>query len=160
MWGCRTMKRLFLSALLFFALVVFLGACAILRGDFLLPAIHPEDLGKERPICTDCHEPKGEKIVYSRFNHTPLYADSHRQQAYKSERVCFMCHETAFCNDCHATRVELKPSLKDQTSTYRRLPHRGDYLSRHTIDGRIDPTSCYRCHGNPKTSATCVPCHA
>jgi hypothetical protein len=70
-----------------------------------------------------------------------------------------MCHQTSFCNDCHATRVELKPSERHKTETYRRMPHRGNYLARHRIDGRVDPTSCFRCHGNPKTARTCSPCH-
>jgi hypothetical protein len=26
------------------------------------------------------------------------------------------------------------------------MPHTGDYLSRHRIDGRLDPVSCRRCH--------------
>jgi len=28
------------------------------------------------------------------------------------------------------------------------MPHRGDYTVTHRIDGRLDPGSCYRCHGN------------
>jgi hypothetical protein len=70
-----------------------------------------------------------------------------------------MCHKQSACDECHGVWVELKPSLKDQTSNYRRMPHRGDYLSRHAIDGRINPASCYRCHGNPETARTCRPCH-
>jgi hypothetical protein len=70
-----------------------------------------------------------------------------------------MCHQQQFCDECHGVRVEEKPSAKNKTSTFRRTPHRGDYLSRHRIDGRVDPTSCFRCHGNPKTAETCAPCH-
>jgi hypothetical protein len=70
-----------------------------------------------------------------------------------------MCHQQSFCNDCHATYVELKPSIKNQDATYRRSPHRGDWLSRHRIEGSLDPTSCIRCHRNPKTATTCAPCH-
>jgi hypothetical protein len=33
--------------------------------------------------------------------------------------------------------------------------HRGDYVSRHTIDLHADPSSCRRCHG----SAFCDACH-
>ena len=28
------------------------------------------------------------------------------------------------------------------------LQHRGDYIVLHQIDGRLDPGSCFRCHGN------------
>jgi hypothetical protein len=70
-----------------------------------------------------------------------------------------MCHQPSYCDTCHGVGVELKPSLKNQTRTNRRMPHRGDYLSRHRIDGRMDPVSCLRCHANRKTAKTCRPCH-
>jgi hypothetical protein len=149
------------SALLWVAAsLTLLAACATLHGGLDLPDRHPEELpAGERPTCTECHDPSGESLNYEQFNHTAIFADTHRQQAYQNERVCSLCHQTSFCNDCHATRVELKPSIKNQTETYRRMPHRGDYLSRHRIDGRVDPTSCFRCHGNPKNAQTCIPCH-
>ncbi len=141
--------------------ILLLCACAALKGGYVFPPQHPPEaeLGDRRPLCTDCHEPRGENVAYERFNHTLYFAENHRQEAYQAEDLCSMCHARGFCNDCHATRVELKPSLKNQTDTFRRYPHRGDYLTRHRIDGRIDPTSCFRCHGNPKAAATCAPCH-
>lgn len=150
------MTKTILSTL---ALLALLCACASLRGREPLPTAHPMELEKGRPVCTECHETRGETVSFGRFNHTPYWGDNHRQEAYQNEPLCAMCHATSFCNDCHATRVELKPSIKEQGDTYRRLPHRGDYLSRHYIDGRIDPVSCFRCHGNPKAAATCRSCH-
>jgi len=142
-------------------LLLSMAACAALDSGLDLPQRHPSaaDLGEQPKMCTNCHDARGEKLAFGSFNHTATWMQTHRQQAYHYEEVCAMCHQTSFCNDCHATRVELKPSLKDQTETYRQTPHRGDYLSRHRIDGRIDPTSCIRCHGNPKTAKTCKPCH-
>ncbi len=141
--------------------LILLYACAAMDPGYEIPAQHPKDaeLGKRNPICTDCHDPAGAQMVYKRFNHTVYFAENHRHEAYQHERVCAMCHKQNFCDDCHAVRVELKPSLKNQTDNYRRMPHRGDYLTRHRIDGRIDPVPCYRCHGNPKTNKTCVRCH-
>ncbi|PLX95249.1 MAG: cytochrome C [Desulfuromonas sp.] len=141
-------------------LLLTLAACAALDSGSGIPLRHlsAEDLGQEPKTCTECHE-GAEPVSFSRFNHTATWGQSHRQQAYQQEAVCAMCHQTSFCNDCHATRVELKPSLKNQSETYRQTPHRGDYLSRHRIDGKVDPTSCFRCHGNPKTAKTCAPCH-
>ena len=138
-----------------------LAACAALDSGLELPQRHlsAEDLGQQPTRCTDCHDARGEKLAYGSFNHTATWLQTHRQQAYQQEAICLMCHQTSFCNDCHATRVELKPSQKNQAETYRQMPHRGDYLSRHRIDGRVDPTSCFRCHGNPKAAKTCVPCH-
>ena len=143
-------------------LVLALGvaACATLESGWTLPATHPSeaDLGARPTNCLDCHE-AGEGIAFQRYVHDVYWADTHRQASYQNAQVCAMCHQQSFCNDCHATRVELKPSLKEQGETYRRMPHRGDYLTRHRIDGRVDPTSCFRCHGNPKTAQTCARCH-
>jgi hypothetical protein len=139
--------------------LVGLGACATLQGSWRVPAQHPEELPAGRPSCIECHEARTEEFPYERFNHSIFFMENHRQEAKQAEQVCRMCHATSFCNDCHATRVELKPSERQQTENYRRMPHRGDYLTRHQIDGRVDPTSCFRCHGNPKTSRSCAPCH-
>jgi hypothetical protein len=38
------------------------------------------------------------------------------------------------------------------------MPHRGDYLGQHPIDGRVDPGSCVRCHGN-RNDGACIGSH-
>jgi hypothetical protein len=38
------------------------------------------------------------------------------------------------------------------------MPHRGEYLTRHQIDGRVDPGSCIQCHGN-RNDGSCGVCH-
>lgn len=151
--------------LFFIVLFISLGllaACTSIQRASRFPAKHPveADLGKRPPICIDCHDARSDEFVYEQFNHTVFFGEEHRQQAYRNEQVCSMCHQKDFCASCHATRLELKPSIKNQSDTFRRMPHRGDYLARHRIDGRVDPTSCFRCHGNPKTAATCVKCHS
>jgi len=142
-------------------LLMGLAACAALDNGLDLPQRHmsAEDLGQGTKQCTDCHDARGDKLAFGSFNHTADWLQTHRQRAYQQEQVCSMCHQTSFCNDCHATRVELKPSLRHQDETFRQMPHRGDYLTRHRIDGRVDPTSCFRCHGNPKSAQTCARCH-
>jgi hypothetical protein len=113
------------------AAIIALAACATLPPTANLPERHPEELDKGRAVCTDCHDAQGE-ITYANYNHR---------------------------NDCHAAKLELKPSIRQQSESYREMPHRGDYISRHRIDARVDPTSCFRCHGSPKTSTSCAPCH-
>jgi hypothetical protein len=142
-------------------LLLGLAACVALDNGLNLPTRHatPEELGLKPTTCTDCHEARGEKLAFGSFNHTPTWLQAHRLQAYQNEAVCSMCHQPSFCTGCHANGDELKPSIKEQGETYRQMQHRGDYLSRHRIDGRIDPTSCFRCHGNPKSAETCVKCH-
>lgn len=153
-----------MPARFFFALICTVATLSILyacSSSTPLPARHPADadLGRTRPLCIDCHEARSDKLAFADFNHTPLFATTHRIVASRSAQVCAMCHQQSFCNDCHATGVELKPSLKNQSDTFAGMPHRGDYQSRHRIDGKVDPTSCYRCHGNPKSARTCLPCH-
>ena len=153
-------KRL-LFILILLATLLLVAACSGLKSSYTPPSRHlgEADLGEKPKVCTNCHDARGEYVAYERYVHTADFGKSHRAEAYQGEAICAMCHQTSFCNDCHATRIELKPSLKNQTETYRDMPHRGDYLSRHRIDGRVDPTSCFRCHGNPKAANTCVRCH-
>ncbi len=150
-----------LRLLIMLALLLLLVACALDKSGYVPPEQHPVDaeLPPKPPICIDCHEARDENINWAQFNHTIYFGENHRQQAYRQNRVCSMCHTPSFCSDCHATRIELKSSDKNPTQTYRRMPHRGDYLSRHRIDGRVDPSSCFRCHGNPKTAQNCTRCH-
>jgi hypothetical protein len=139
-----------------------LVACSALKSNVAVPAQHPEELPKGRPMCSaeDCHGRTHEDLPFARFDHSRSFAEGgHRNEAYQQGKVCAMCHEQSFCNDCHVTRSELKPSEKDSTGTYRIYPHRGDYLTRHRIDARVDPMPCFRCHGNPKSSKACVACH-
>lgn len=149
-----------LALLLLLAPPLVLAACAA-TNSYRLPAAHPEifELGQRREFCTKCHGYKKEPVDFERYNHTALFTDSHRMVAYQDERVCALCHGQSFCSDCHAARLELKPSVRNPTENYRRVQHRGDYLTRHRIEGRMDPTSCVRCHGNPVSAGTCRSCH-
>jgi hypothetical protein len=154
------LKRIVIFLVMAAVPLTLLGACASLKSGFEFPAKHPYEIEQgHRPTCTECHDARDKNVDYKRYNHNANFEANHRQAAYQRPQVCAMCHATSFCNTCHATYVELKPSIKDQTENYRVMPHRGDYLSRHQIDGRLDPTSCFRCHGNPKSSKTCVSCH-
>ncbi len=138
---------------------LFLFACGALKNESFLPFQHPLVFENMVPICTDCHEDRTEKVNFKFYNHTSFFAKNHRLEAYQGMHVCSICHQQKHCNDCHGVGIELKPSLKNPIKTFRKTMHRGDYISRHRIDGRIDPTSCFRCHGNPKTAKTCVKCH-
>lgn len=155
----RIAKKIFFSRLtLSILLVLFLAACA---GQLQLPARHQSEaeLGQSTRNCSSCHEAGQNTLAWQRFNHGSDWGLNHRRQAAGQQQVCNMCHATSYCNDCHATRVELKPSDRLHGEPGRELPHRGDYQTRHRIDGRVDPGSCLRCHGNPRTAASCARCH-
>lgn len=142
------------------SVLLWLGACAVMQTDYAPPSRHPQEEGEDLRYCLSCHEESGEsRIPYARLVHSIYFTNNHNQSAKRYSNVCDLCHRASFCSDCHGVGVELKPSIKNQSETYRRMPHRGNYLARHQIDGRINPVSCYRCHGNPKTALTCRPCH-
>jgi len=125
--------------------------------SFEIPLRHPDE-GEDLRTCTDCHEQSGD-FPYSRFDHGPFFGRQHRFAATGSQPVCQMCHRPSFCSDCHGAGVELKPSIKQHADPRHNTPHRGDYLTRHRIDGRLNPAQCFRCHGSPRTSVSCRPCH-
>jgi hypothetical protein len=141
--------------------VMALSACASLFSkEKSLPAAHPEELGEKRVLCSECHEEqaKGTLLPLTTFNHTPTFINEHRLYAVNSDKLCTTCHAVSFCNDCHATKNEVKPSTKLGNRPDRELMHRGDYLTRHRIDGKVDPAGCYRCHGR-FNNEQCHTCH-
>ena len=135
-------------------LMSLLYACA---NTASLPLTHPEDVRKQgmpRPNCTECHTDQ-----WASLNHrAPNFYAKHRFYAASSRDACRTCHNESFCNDCHSRKDELKPSEKFTSDPERNLPHRGDYMSQHKIDGRINPVSCVKCHGR-QNNVRCATCH-
>lgn len=150
----------FLIPVTLLAIIVLISACSILSTEMTLPELHPMDLGEGRAVCSECHEDqiKGIQKPYATFNHTPDFVRSHRLFGAQDERLCAICHRGSFCNDCHTIETENKPSIKLGNRPDRELIHRGDYQTLHMIDGKVDPTSCYKCHGRANNEK-CVECH-
>jgi hypothetical protein len=117
-----------------------------------MAAVHPVEV-EPASLCSDCHTDWRTSL-----NHTSDFAARHRFQAQQQSQACAVCHKESFCSDCHAHREELKPSDKYKDSPERSLPHRGDYLNQHKIDGRINPASCMKCHGR-SNNERCKACH-
>ncbi|MBJ6723791.1 cytochrome C [Geomesophilobacter sediminis] len=149
-----------LSLLLIIAGALAISACAVVSKQASLPSWHPEQLGEGRPDCTECHEEQIKAVgkPSQTFKHTTEFVRQHRLYASQDEKVCALCHKFSFCNACHANELEIKPSTFLGNRPDRELPHRGDYLTLHMIDGKADPTSCYRCHGR-SNNERCVSCH-
>jgi hypothetical protein len=105
-------------------------------------------------ICSECHQD-----WRSGMDHTAEFGKfRHRFMAQQNKQACGVCHVESFCSDCHAHKEPLKPSDKYKDSPERALPHRGDYLNQHKIDGKINPTSCLKCHGR-QNNERCKTCH-
>jgi hypothetical protein len=118
-----------------------------------MPALHPVEV-ESAPVCGDCHADDRAAL-----NHTEdFFTVKHRYYAEQQSRTCTLCHKESFCSDCHAHREELKPSDKYKNFPERALPHRGDYLNQHKIDGRINHAACMKCHGRTNNER-CRTCH-
>lgn len=152
------------TLLLFLAMVFSLGlmtACSLLSPETSFVAAH-EPLEKGRPTCSACHENetmKGGLKTFASFDHTANFIKDHRFQANRDSATCASCHGQAFCSDCHGGKTAMRPSVKlgdrpDRAST----PHRGNYLTLHRMEGKMDPSSCYKCHGRANNDK-CTSCH-
>ena len=141
-------------------LIVALGACARMKTIPNLPDWHPEALESGPVSCSECHEDqqKGTMKAFAAFNHTAAFIKNHRFYASSDNRLCATCHKGSFCSDCHTNQVEMKPSLKYGSRPDREMPHRGDFMTLHKIEGKLDPASCNRCHGRANNER-CILCH-
>ena len=114
---------------------------------------HPMEV--EAPvICSQCHDDGRASMDHS----AEFGGLRHKFSARQNKQTCGLCHAESFCSDCHAHKDQLKPSDKYKDSPERALPHRGDYLNQHKIDGRINPASCMKCHGR-SNNERCKTCH-
>jgi hypothetical protein len=139
----------FIGGLLLLAITV-IFACAHAPST---AARHPDIEEANPELCGQCHED-----WRSSLSHEADFNTRHKFYAYQRQESCALCHRGAFCSDCHAHKEELKPSDKYKEYVTRDLPHRGDYLTQHQIDGRINPPLCFKCHGR-QNNERCRICH-
>ncbi len=157
------MKNRFLTISVFLTLCLhllsFAGPEDAAAAELKISGRHPIDIA-QKPTCTQCHDnsTEVEQKPIASFNHDSNWVAIHRFFAPKTGLLCNECHKVSFCNECHAYKEDLKPSDKEAESPERWLPHRGDYIFQHRRDGRIDPTSCFRCHGR-QNNHICRKCH-
>jgi hypothetical protein len=150
-----------LTTLVLAVLLMTLASCARMKAIHGLPASHPEALAAGQQVsCSECHEDQqqGTMKAYVAFNHSPAFVRNHRLYAASDDRLCSTCHKSSFCSDCHTNQVEMKPSLKYGNRPDREMPHRGNFMTLHKIEGKLDPAACYRCHGRANNER-CAACH-
>ena len=138
-----------------------LMACGLISPEASFAAVHPEGLGAGKPMCSECHTndvAKGALKPYASLDHTPTFVQDHRFQANQDMNTCGTCHAQSFCTDCHGGKVPMKPATRLSDRPDRMAPHRGDFLTLHKIEGKLDPTSCYKCHGRANNDK-CLTCH-
>jgi hypothetical protein len=153
-------QKLLLGASLALTLLGFV-ACGVLSSEKSLGSTHPQQLGPGRPMCSECHENepmKGTFKLFSSFNHTPAFVQDHKFAANQDIGTCAACHSQSSCSDCHAGKGVLSPALKLADRPDRASPHRGGYMTLHRVEGKADPTSCFKCHGR-SNNQSCTTCH-
>lgn len=153
-------KPALLSMMLGLGLALLVG-CSVTSPDGSFAPTHPQALDQGRPTCSDCHgtdQIKSTGKTFASFDHTQAFISNHKIQANQDPGVCAACHAQSFCTDCHGGKTAMLPSTKLGNRPDREMPHRGDYLVTHRIDGMIDPTSCFKCHGRANNE-TCTACH-
>lgn len=138
-----------------FLLLLPVCAFVLLASSSFAGAVLKHPMEVEAPvICSQCHTDWRGSL-----DHTAEFGGRlHKFSARQNVQACGLCHVESFCSDCHANREQLKPSDKYKDAPERALPHRGDYLNQHKIDGRINPVSCMKCHGR-QNNGRCKTCH-
>jgi hypothetical protein len=131
------------------ALSVVIFACAQTAS---MATKHPVEVEK-MPLCSNCHTD-----WRAALSHTADFSTRHKFYASQRKQTCSLCHKESFCADCHAHKEEIKPSDKYKDSPQINMPHRGDYLTQHKIDGKLNPGSCFPCHGR-QNNERCKVCH-
>ncbi|MBI4651608.1 cytochrome C, partial [Candidatus Desantisbacteria bacterium] len=123
------------------------------------PFTHPPMI-KARILCTECHNDPGENISrpYEFFNHTSGFLTYHKIYSVQEQETCEICHEQNFCADCHASKDITIPNLKNGERPDKIYPHKGDYIIRHRVNGKIFADKCFSCHGT-KNNKLCKTCH-
>ncbi len=141
------------------ALAMLMG-CSMVSQTESVPLKHPEELAAVRADCRECHDDvsTGALKPYATFRHSIVFIRQHAMYAQQGQNLCAACHAPSFCQTCHVRNEGMKPSTKMGDRPDRVLQHRGDYIVLHQVDGRLDPGSCFRCHGN-KNDAKCRACH-
>lgn len=146
------------------ALLISIGAftaCALISPEASFSPVHPQELGAGRPMCSTCHTTdtfKGAAKPFASFDHTPTFVKEHRFQAAQDSATCATCHSQAFCSDCHGGKTVMQPSAKLGQRPDRMSPHRGGYMILHRMEGKVDPSGCYKCHGRANNDK-CRACH-
>lgn len=157
------MKRrtVVLTCLAVSVLTLILAACASIKSIPGLPDSHPMSLAPGQQIsCAECHDDseRGTMKALTSFSHSRPFVKNHRLYVARDDRTCAACHKTSFCTDCHTNQTEMKPSIKQGNRPDREMPHRGNFMTTHKIEGKLDPASCYRCHGRANNQR-CITCH-
>jgi hypothetical protein len=111
----------------------------------------------DRANCTPCHR-QGDLsrlLPQSFMRHDADWQRRHGMRATHAKEFCNQCHSESECNDCHDISQQLTIEQRRPEQFESTFIHRADFVTRHAMDARNQPTTCLRCH----SPATCDACH-
>ena len=117
---------------------------------------HQKDFGRDN--CTRCHEAGslGGKVSNELFDHGGDWLRRHGSAARGSDTACAHCHKVDTCAACHSrSGVPIRPAQLRLDRPDSAQHHRGDFLTRHPMEAKLDGKSCNACH----QVSTCTQCH-
>jgi hypothetical protein len=79
----------------------------------------------------------------------------HGPAAKRVSSQCNQCHTESQCNDCHDLKQTIPIEVRRPEAIGAGFVHRGDFLTRHPIEARSQPTACLKCH----STSSCDDCH-
>ncbi len=153
-------RRSTLLALLVTLVFGVMTACALLSPEASFSSSH-QAMPSGRPTCSECHGKdlhKGGAKTYASYDHTVNFVKEHKVPAVQDSATCAACHAPSFCSDCHAGKSVVSPAVKLGNRPDRMSPHKAGYLTLHKLDGKMDPTGCFKCHGRAN-NGSCRACH-
>lgn len=113
---------------------------------------HTSYKGMKLSECTECHRDAG--VVPS---HQGGWNADHRLSAVKAAANCAVCHDQAFCQDCHfGGGIDPRLHASNRGADYKPRSHRTDFREIHPIMAFDSPNSCSRCH----QPSFCSECHS
>ena len=140
------------------------GAVGFQSGPPLFPPMetclscHEHRAQFDRGECLGCHrlfDLRQLKPV-SFLSHDLAWMRRHGDSARTSGAQCELCHAQVQCDSCHDATKHLVPAQANPELIDRNLPHRGDFVARHSLEARSQPGSCFSCHATTE----CEACHA
>jgi hypothetical protein len=109
--------------------------------------------------CTTCHLPGTMREVSPEiYDHGGDWQKRHGAAAKSGgDVVCGHCHKPDTCAECHSrSNIPVRPSQLNLNRPEAQFHHRGDYLTRHPIEAKLDSKACTTCH----EPTTCTECHS
>jgi hypothetical protein len=117
-------------------------------------ACHKKDLKDQD--CAKCHRKltRQSLVAVAQLGHQGNFIKRHGQLARNTQR-CAQCHDQTYCGECHAKTAAMPLSIRYPENVNSQYIHRNNFVARHAVEARSNPTTCRKCHG----ARHCQTCH-